>query len=62
MADMAAKFKECTKPHYLMHSLTGLGIGLFLVGLFAALGGQTGVVLCIILIVIGILGDFSVNK
>ncbi|KKS04019.1 MAG: hypothetical protein UU56_C0011G0013 [Candidatus Curtissbacteria bacterium GW2011_GWA2_41_24] len=62
MADMAAKFKECTKPHSLMHSLTGLGLGLLLVGLFAALGGQTGVVLGIILIVIGVLGDFAVNK
>lgn len=62
MADMAAKMKECTKPHPLMHSVAGLGLGLLLVGLFPALGLQTGVVLGIILLVVGVLGDYSVNK
>lgn len=62
MADMAAKFKECTKPHSLAHLVTGLGVGLFLAGLVAGLTGQTGVVLGIIVIVVGFLWDFAVNK
>ena len=62
MADMAVKFKECTKPHALAHSTTGLGLGLLVVGLVPALGGQTGVVLGIIVIIVGILWDMAVNK
>lgn len=30
---MEAKMKECFKPHALMHSLMGLGLGLVLVSL-----------------------------
>ena len=62
MADMAAKWKECTKPHALAHSVTGLGLGLLLAGLITGLTGQTGVVLGIIAIVVGVLWDYSVNK
>ncbi|MBI2029627.1 hypothetical protein HYT02_04380 [Candidatus Gottesmanbacteria bacterium] len=34
---MNEMMKECFKPHVLMHSLFGLGLGLFLVYLFPAL-------------------------
>lgn len=54
--------KECTKPHPLLHSLSGVGLGLLLVGLFASLGGQTGVVLGVILIAAGMVGEFVFLK
>jgi len=59
---MEAKFKECMKPHALMHSLTGIGFGLLLAGFINGLTGQTGVIIGIILIAAGIIGDYSVNK
>lgn len=59
---MDKKFKECMKPHYLAHSITGLGIGLILVGLISSLTGQTALVLGLVALVAGIVYDFSVNK
>ena len=53
--------KECMKPHPMLHSLTGLGLGLLLVGLIASLGGQTGVVLGIILIVASVAGHYMIK-
>jgi len=51
------------KPHALMHSLTGLGIGLLLAGLLpTVLAGNNGIILGIIVVVAGVLGDFMVNK
>lgn len=61
MANMSAMMKECTKPHPLMHSLAGIGLGILLVGLVPALSGN-GVVLGLILVVAGIVGDMMVNK
>ncbi len=34
---MNAKIKECFTPHVMMHSLFGLGLGLFLVSFFPSL-------------------------
>lgn len=59
---MDKKFKECMKPHYLAHSITGLGIGLILVGLISSLTGQTALVLGVVALAAGIIYDFSVNK
>ena len=58
---MDKKFKECMKPHYIAHSVSGLGIGLILVGLFPALATMA-LILGIVALVAGIIFDFSVNK
>lgn len=42
---------DCMKPHPTLHLVKGIGVGLLLAGLFTGLGGQTGVVLGIVLIV-----------
>ena len=35
---MDAKMRECFKPHSMMHSLFGLGLGIILVSLVPSLG------------------------
>ncbi len=50
------------KPHALAHSVSGLGVGLILVGLISALTGQTALVLGVIALIGGIIWDMSVNK
>lgn len=59
---MDKKMKECMKPHALAHSVSGLGVGLILVGLISALTGQTALVLGVIALIGGIIWDMSVNK
>lgn len=58
---MDKKFKECMKPHALMHSLTGFGVGLIVAAAIPAIGAQ-GVILGLIALVAGIVGDYAVNK
>ena len=58
---MDKKMKECMKPHALMHSLAGLGVGLILVALVPSLAGM-GATLGIIVLVVAIVGDLAVNK
>ena len=53
--------KECTKPHMLTHSLTGLGVGLILVGLVPSLA-MSGLMYGIIILVAGIVLDMYVQK
>jgi len=53
--------QECTKPHALAHTLSGVGVGLLVVGLWPSLGGQTGVFLGVALVVVAVVVDFSVN-
>ena len=54
--------KECFKPHVVMHSLIGLGIGFILASFIPALSTSTGLWLGIILVIIGIISEFIVNK
>ena len=61
MANMAVMMKACTQPHALAHMVTGLGVGLLVVGLVPTLAAS-GVVLGIIVIVLGVLFDMMVNK
>lgn len=43
------KMKECFAPHTMMHSLFGLGLGVFIVSLFPSLGmWWLGVVLMVV--------------
>ncbi len=57
---MEKMMKACFEPHVIVHSLTGLGLGLILVGLFPALSGNA-LMWGIVLLVIGVLADFAVN-
>lgn len=61
MATMQEKMKACMTPHATMHYVFGAGIGLLLAGLFTGLAAQ-GVVLGIIVLVVGFVGDTLVNK
>jgi len=54
--------KECLKPHALLHSLSGFGIGLILASLIPALSTRTGLWLGVILLVVAIIGEFMVKK
>ena len=51
--------KECMRPHALFHSLSGVGVGFLLAGLINSLTGGTGVILGIVLIAVGLIGDMS---
>lgn len=53
--------KECLRPHPLLHSTAGLGIGLLLAGLVPGLA-SSGVILGILLIVVGVGGEFVMKK
>ncbi len=53
--------KECMKPHSILHTLSGIGIGLLLVALFG-FSRDTSLVLGIILLVAGVLGEFLTEK
>lgn len=50
------------KPHYIAHSISGLGVGLILVGIFPTLSGATAIVLGVVAFIAGAVYDYSVNK
>ena len=58
---MDKKFKECMKPHFLVHNLAGLGIGLILVNFIPALV-PNALMLGVLVLVVAVAGDFMVNK
>lgn len=58
---MDKKIKECMKPHPLLHSLSGIGLGLVLVGLVPALAANA-LVFGIILVVLAVAGEFVFLK
>lgn len=53
--------KECMKPHALLHSLAGVGLGLVLVGLMPSLAASA-MMLGLVLVVVGIAGEFLFLK
>lgn len=54
--------KECMKPHALMHSVMGLGLGLVLANVFPDLVGQVGLWVGVGLLVLAMVGDYSMQK
>ena len=54
--------KECFKPHVILHSAAGLGIGLVLASLIPTLSGKIGLWLGLIIFVLTIIIDPMVNK
>lgn len=55
--NLNAMLKECTKPHALLHSLAGVGLGLVLVGLIPDLSANA-LMLGLLALVLGIVGEF----
>lgn len=54
--------KECLKPHALMHSVLGIGLGLLLVSWFPTLLGENTALVGFVLVVVGVAGEFVYNK
>lgn len=54
-------FKRCLTPHALLHTLTGVGLGLILVYLIPSLGSNA-LVLGVIVVVAGIGGEMVWKK
>lgn len=52
--------KECFKAHPMLHSLTGLGVGLILVALFPALASNA-MVLGVVVVVASVVGHFLIK-
>lgn len=53
--------KECLKPHPLLHTLSGIGLGLVVVALLPALF-PSALTLGVVLVVAGLLGEFLFLK
>ena len=49
--------KECFKAHPMVHTFTGIGVGLLLAGLIGGLAGQTALILGIIVVLAGFVTD-----
>lgn len=58
---MESMMKECMKPHPLLHTLSGIGLGMLLVALFG-ISSNTAMILGVILLVAGVLGEFLTKK
>lgn len=54
---MDGMMKECVKPHALLHTLTGAGLGMVLLGLMPGLTGNA-MMLGVLLVVAGMVGEF----
>lgn len=58
---MDKMMKECTKPHPLLHTLSGVGLGLVLVALVPGLVANA-LMLGIVLVVVGVAAEFMMKK
>ena len=57
MKSMDKMMKECTKPHALLHTAGGIGIGIVIIGVLPGLISQA-VLLGFIIIVAAVIGEF----
>lgn len=53
--------KECMKPHALLHLVSGLGLGMLIVGLVPGLAANA-VTYGLIVVVLGVAGEFMLKK
>ena len=60
-SSMNSMMKECMKPHALMHSVMGLGLGLVLANVFPDLVGQMGLWVGVGLLVLAMVGDYTMQ-
>ncbi len=58
---MDAMMAECMKPHSLLHTLMGVGLGLVLVALMPTLAASA-MMLGILLVAAAVVGEFMYNK
>ena len=58
---MNKMMKECTKPHALAHSVSGIGVGFIVLALVPALAANA-LIIGIVVLVAGVAWDFLVNK
>ena len=54
------KMNECLKPHALVHTLVGIGLGLLAAGIFPSIYAWAAT-LGVIFIVVGLIGEFFGN-
>lgn len=59
--DLNKMMAECAKPHALVHTFTGIGLGMIFVGLFQGLL-EMAVVLGLLVLAMGIFADFAVQS
>lgn len=59
---MDKMMKDCLKPHSLLHTVAGIGIGLVLSVWLAQLSSSNVLLWGVILIVVGVLGEFLIES
>ena len=57
---MDKMMKKCLEPHALLHSLTGIGLGMVILGLVPSLVANA-MMYGIVLIVVGVVGEFMMK-
>lgn len=55
------KMEECLKPHALLHTVTGVGLGLLLVAVMPSVV-ENAVMVGVVLVVAGVIGEFVWKK
>lgn len=58
---MDKMMKECMKPHALLHSVAGVGLGVLLTGFLPSLAANA-VMIGLVLIIVGVGGEFLMKK
>ncbi len=52
--------KECFKPHMVLHSITGFGIGYIVIGLVPSLA-QSALVIGVVIVVAAVITEFAMK-
>lgn len=55
---MDKQMQECVKPHSLIHTILGVGVGLVIANWLNTFSGQQGQVIGLFLILVAFLGEF----
>lgn len=58
---MEKMMKECMKPHPLLHTVMGVGLGMLLTN-WLGLPGDSGMLWGVVLVVAGFVGEFMIVK
>ncbi|OGG18181.1 hypothetical protein A3D78_05375 [Candidatus Gottesmanbacteria bacterium RIFCSPHIGHO2_02_FULL_39_14] len=55
---MDKQMKECFKPHAMLHTVFGIGIGMVLSNWLTGFSGQTGLVIGLFVVLTAFMGEF----